>query len=138
MRRMENILGAQVAVLLTAGLLSFSHAQTLHTSPHGEGLRGLAPAMRVATPKIRWQLTLPAGIAHGSITFSNNGQYLYFKTFGDKQGQVFKVEASTGNIVWQTDPRTIGFGRFSYSGVVVDEQNGRLYTTGTPSSTPYN
>jgi hypothetical protein len=59
MRRMENILGAQVAVLLTAGLLSFSHAQTLHTSPHGEGLRGLAPAMRVATPKIRWQLTLP-------------------------------------------------------------------------------
>jgi outer membrane protein assembly factor BamB len=138
MRRMENILGAQVAVLLTAGLLSFSHAQTLHTSPHGEGLRGLAPAMRVATPKIRWQLTLPAGIAHGSITFSNNGQYLYFKTFGDKQGQVFKVEASTGNIVWQTDPTTIGFGRFSYSGVVVDEQNGRLYTTGTPSSTPYN
>jgi outer membrane protein assembly factor BamB len=138
MRRMENILGAQVAVLLTAGLLSFSHAQTLHTSPHGEGLRGLAPAMRVATPKIRWQLTLPAGIAHGSITFSNNGQYLYFKTFGDKQGQVFKVEASTGNIVWQTNPTTIGFGRFSYSGVVVDEQNGRLYTTGTPSSTPYN
>jgi outer membrane protein assembly factor BamB len=51
---------------------------------------------------------------------------------------VFKVEASTGNIVWQTDPTTIGFGRFSYSGVVVDEQNGRLYTTGTPSSTPYN
>ena len=138
MRRMENILGAQVAVLLTAGLLSFSHAQTLHTSPHGEGLRGLAPAMRVATPKIRWQLTLPAGIAHGSITFSNNGQYLYFKTFGDKQGQVFKVEASTGNIVWQTDPTTIGFGRLSYSGVVVDEQNGRLYTTGTRSSTPYN
>lgn len=138
MRRMENILGAQVAVLLTAGLLSFSHAQTLHTSPHGEGLRGLAPAMRVATPKIRWQLTLPAGIAHGSITFSNNGQYLYFKTFGDKQGQVFKVEAATGNIVWQTNPTTIGFGRFSYSGVVVDEQNGRLYTTGTPSSTPYN
>jgi outer membrane protein assembly factor BamB len=138
MRRMENSLGAQVAVLLTAGLLSFSHAQTLHTSPHGEGLRGLAPAMRVATPKIRWQLTLPAGIAHGSITFSNNGQYLYFKTFGDKQGQVFKVEASTGNIVWQTNPTTIGFGRFSYSGVVVDEQNGRLYTTGTRSSTPYN
>ena len=138
MRRMENILGAQVAVLLTAGLLSFSHAQTLHTSPHGEGLRGLSPAMRVATPKIRWQLILPAGIAHGSITFSNNGQYLYFKTFGDKQGQVFKVEAATGNIVWQTNPTTIGFGRFSYSGVVVDEQNGRLYTTGTPSSTPYN
>lgn len=110
--------------------------QTLHTTPHGEGLRGLSPATRPATPTIAWQRTLPLGIAHGSITFSHGGQFLYFKTFGASQGQVFKLNAGDGSILWQTNPATLGFGNFSYAGVTVDESAGRLYTTGRSSSSP--
>lgn len=112
-------------------------AQSLHSSPHGDGMRGLAPATRSATPNILWQKVLPRGIAHGSITFSNNGQFLYFKTCGtNHQGQVFKVRASDGATVWATDQSVIGFGNFSYAGVTVDEVNGLVYTGGRGSSQP--
>lgn len=126
--------------MLTAfGLLAFAclaWSQTLHTTPHGEGMRGLAPATRPATPTLRWQKTLPLGIAHGSITFSHGGQYLYFKTFGAAQGQVFKVSAADGSTVWATNPATLGFGNFSYSGVTVDEAAGRVYTSARASAQP--
>lgn len=112
-------------------------AQTLHTTPHGDGLRGLAPATRGAIPQIRWQKPLPRGIAHGSITFSHAGQSLYFKTWGpNHQGQVWRVDATTGNTIWVSDPNTIGFGNFSYTGVTIDESAGRVYTTGRASSQP--
>lgn len=104
-------------------------AQTLHS--------GLAPATRPATSQIRWQKQLPSGIAHGSITFSHGGQFLYFKTWGpNHQGQVWCVDASTGNTIWASDPNTIGFGNFSYTGVTVDEIGGRVYTSGRASSQP--
>ncbi len=112
-------------------------AQSLHTTPHGEGLRGLAPATRPATSQIRWQKQLPRGIAHGSITFSHGGQYLYFKTWGaNHQGQVWKLDAATGATIWVTNQSVIGFGNFSYSGVTIDEAAGRVYTTGRASSQP--
>lgn len=110
---------------------------SLFTQPHGAGLRGLSPATVAATPNIRWQKTLPRGIGHGSITFSNNGQFLYFKTSGaSHQGIVYKVRASDGGTVWETTPSVIGFGSLSYSGVTIDEATGRLYTSGRSDSQP--
>ena len=112
---------------------------TLFSQPHGEGLRGLSPATNAATTYIRWQKTLPRGIGHGGITFSNNGEFLYFKTSGGThQGKVYKVRASDGVTVWETNPSVIGFGNSSYSGVTVDEAAGRLYTSGRADSQPSN
>ncbi len=125
-----------LGVLGLLALMTVSWSQTLHTTPHGEGMRGLSPATRPATPNIRWQKQLPLGIAHGSITFSNNGQFLYFKTFGAGQGQVFKVNAADGSTVWATNPATLGFGNFSYAGVTVDEAAGRVYTSARGSAQP--
>jgi len=99
-------------------------------------MRGLAPATRPATPTLRWQKSLPLGIGHGSITFSHGGQFLYFKTFGQGQGQVFKVNAADGSTVWATNPAVLGFGNFSYSGVTVDEAAGRVYTSARGSAQP--
>ncbi len=113
-----------------------SWSQTLHTTPHGEGMRGLSPATRPATPNIRWQKQIPLGIAHGSLTFSHGGQFLYFKTFGVAQGQVFKVNAANGDTIWATDPAQLGFGNFSYAGVTVDEAAGRVYTAARGSAQP--
>jgi len=129
MRRTLEVLGL-------SALMSVAWSQTLHTTPHGEGMRGLAPATRPATPTLRWQKTLPLGIGHGSITFSNGGQFLYFKTFGQGQGQVFKVNAADGSTVWATNPAVLGFGNFSYSGVTVDEAAGRVYTSARGSAQP--
>lgn len=129
MRRTLEVLGL-------SALMSVAWSQTLHTTPHGEGMRGLAPATRPATPTLRWQKTLPLGIGHGSITFSNGGQFLYFKTFGAGQGQVFKVNAADGSTVWATNPAVLGFGNFSYSGVTVDEAAGRVYTSARGSAQP--
>lgn len=129
MRRTLEVLGL-------SALMSVAWSQTLHTTPHGEGMRGLAPATRPATPTLRWQKSLPLGIGHGSITFSNGGQFLYFKTFGTAQGQVFKVNAADGSTVWATNPAVLGFGTFSYSGVTVDEAAGRVYTSARGSAQP--
>lgn len=130
----------QITAAMLASLFIFvpkGFTQTLHSSPHGEGMRGLSPATRAATPNILWQKVLPRGIAHGGITFSDNGQFLYFKTWGpNHQGQVHKVRASDGTTVWATDQSVIGFGSFSYTGVTVDELNGRVYTGGRGSSQP--
>src|ERR1043166_1200305 len=97
--------------------------QTLPTQPHGEGMRGLSPATVAAPPSIRWQKTLPRGIAYGGITFSNAGDYLYFLTGGaETQGIVYKVGSADGVTVWTTDPAILGFGTFSQSGITVDER----------------
>jgi YD repeat-containing protein len=110
---------------------------SLFTQPHGAGLRGLSPATVAATTNIRWQKTLPRGIGHGSITFSNNGEFLYFKTAGGShQGIVYKVRASDGTTVWETNPATIGFGSASNSGITIDETAGRVYTSGRSDSLP--
>lgn len=125
-----------LGVLGLSALMTVSWSQTLHTTPHGEGMRGLSPATRPATTNIRWQRQLPLGIAHGSITFSNNGQFLYFTTFGQGQGQVFKLNAADGSTVWATNPATLGFGNFCYAGVTVDEVAGRVYAAARGSAQP--
>ncbi|GIV06680.1 MAG: hypothetical protein KatS3mg016_2255 [Fimbriimonadales bacterium] len=125
-----------LGVIGLSALMTIAWSQTLHTTPHGEGMRGLSPATRPATPNIRWQKQLPLGIGHGSITFSHGGQFLYFKTFGAAQGQVFKVNAADGSTVWATDPTQLGFGNFSYTGVTVDEAAGRVYTSARASAQP--
>ncbi len=125
-----------LGVLGLSALMTVSWSQTLHTTPHGEGMRGLSPATRPATTNIRWQRQLPLGIAHGSISFSNNGQFLYFTTFGQGQGQVFKLNAADGSTVWATNPATLGFGNFCYAGVTVDEVAGRVYAAARGSAQP--
>ena len=106
--------------------------------PHGDGLRGLSPATTAATATLRWQKPLPQGIGYGGITFSQDGSFLYFKTYGSPQGKVYKVRASDGATVWETNPSVMGFGSFSHAGVTVDEVAGLLYTTGTFSAQPSN
>jgi len=119
--------------VFTLALSHNSAAQTLWTSPHGPGLRGLSPASVAAQPALKWKLLLPQGIGHGGVTFGDGGKYLYFKTYGLGLGRVYKVAAATGKFVWISP---IDFGRLNMSGVTVDGPAGRLYTAGTRNSVP--
>ncbi len=113
-------------------------ADTLFSQPHGNGLRSLSPATNAATNVVKWQINLPRGIGHGGITFSNNGEFLYFKSNGSSQGQVFKIRTSNGQIIWQTNTQNISFSSTSASGITIDENLGRLYTTGGNGTLPFN
>lgn len=115
----------------TKPLLAMAESSGQLSQPHGEGLRGLSPATTAASAKLRWQKPLPRGIGFGGGTFSQDGTALYFKTSGNLANKVYKVRASDGKSIWETDPKVISFGLNSDSGITVDEAAARVYTTGT-------
>lgn len=139
--RAASATAPSVAAEAQVSVQSFTPSAGLFAQPHGDGLRGLSPATATASPSVKWRKTLPRGISYGGITFSRDGRFLYFKTSGigsQNQSQVFKVNASDGSTVWETDPTVIGFGTSSSAtgGVTLDESAGRVYVSGLSDSQP--